>query len=88
MNKKEIYGYRITWKGCSTGRWRKYVEIAKTLPEKVTTIDELDSYIVNNPTQARTKWLMENMPKFIFDYLNGDHPVNFKIISIRKIFKK
>lgn len=88
--------YVVTWKGCSNGRWRKYVDVVVNMPSDIdledieNDVDQFEEYLASyagvSETNALsfTSWLKENMPHFLFDYSNGDNPRNFKVLKIEK----
>jgi 1,2-phenylacetyl-CoA epoxidase catalytic subunit len=80
--------YVVTWKGCSEGHYKKFVEVIKEMPQGVKTVDDLEDYLAGYAGVSElkalsfTNWLKANMPHFLYDYSNGKNPTNFKVLSV------
>jgi hypothetical protein len=82
--------FKITWKGCSEGHYKKYVNIVPYLPEGVTDKEELEEFL-SEPLEwepKRHNWIVKNMPEFVFEYECGTNPCNFHVLKIERISLK
>ena len=75
---------KIVWKGCADGHWRKGEDITD-LP-KLMSAEEIEE-ILSGSLEQSAEFEMEHMPNFEHEYSLGNHPINFKILSVTKMEK-
>lgn len=65
------------------GHWIKREEITDL--DFVPTPEEVDNLIGDSAIHHDDSWLLVHMPKFVYEYLCGNNPIDYKILAVEVV---